>query len=304
MGRRRATSCSTSTTASARWCRDTPTRRSCAPSASASRCGTHFAAPTEDAIVVAEELARRFGLPRWRFVNSGSEATMDAIRIARAHTGPGHGRQDLRLLPRPPRRRDGLHRRALREDRRPRRLRVAPLRRGHPDSGRRADRARPLQRRRRDEAPDRAPDRGRPAAGLRDHGGRDDEPRRRAPGARLPRGGTRADARARHRADLRRGQDGADDRGGRRDRALRRHPRSRLPRQGAGRRPPDGRDRRHRGVLRARSSPSASTRSAPTTATRWRWPRPEPASSRSSRPTRTLTSTPSTSGMLSRLREP
>ena len=28
--------------------------------------GTHFAAPTEDAIVVAEELARRFGLPKWR----------------------------------------------------------------------------------------------------------------------------------------------------------------------------------------------------------------------------------------------
>jgi glutamate-1-semialdehyde 2,1-aminomutase len=49
--------------------------------------GTHFAAPTEDGIVVAEELARRWGLPRWRFVNSGSEATMDAIRITRAHTG-------------------------------------------------------------------------------------------------------------------------------------------------------------------------------------------------------------------------
>ncbi|MGZ4281415.1 MAG: aspartate aminotransferase family protein [Gaiellaceae bacterium] len=49
--------------------------------------GTHFAAPTEDAVFVAEELKRRFGLPRWRFVNSGSEATMDAIRIARAKTG-------------------------------------------------------------------------------------------------------------------------------------------------------------------------------------------------------------------------
>jgi glutamate-1-semialdehyde 2,1-aminomutase len=49
--------------------------------------GTHFAAPTEDGVAVAEELSRRFGLPRWRFVNSGSEATMDAIRIARAHTG-------------------------------------------------------------------------------------------------------------------------------------------------------------------------------------------------------------------------
>jgi glutamate-1-semialdehyde 2,1-aminomutase len=49
--------------------------------------GTHFAAPTEDGIVVAEELTRRWGMPRWRYVNSGSEATMDAIRIARAATG-------------------------------------------------------------------------------------------------------------------------------------------------------------------------------------------------------------------------
>ncbi|MGO9760640.1 MAG: aspartate aminotransferase family protein [Solirubrobacteraceae bacterium] len=49
--------------------------------------GTHFAAVTEDAIVVAENLAARFGLERWRFANSGSEATMDAIRIARALTG-------------------------------------------------------------------------------------------------------------------------------------------------------------------------------------------------------------------------
>jgi glutamate-1-semialdehyde 2,1-aminomutase len=49
--------------------------------------GTHFAAPTEDAIVVAAELQRRWDLPKWRYVNSGSEATMDAIRIARGHTG-------------------------------------------------------------------------------------------------------------------------------------------------------------------------------------------------------------------------
>jgi glutamate-1-semialdehyde 2,1-aminomutase len=51
------------------------------------RLGTHFAVPTEDAIVVGEELAGRFGLPQWRFTNSGSESTMDAIRIARGHTG-------------------------------------------------------------------------------------------------------------------------------------------------------------------------------------------------------------------------
>ncbi len=49
--------------------------------------GTHFAAPTEDGIVVAEELQRRWGMPQWRYTNSGSEATMDAIRIARATTG-------------------------------------------------------------------------------------------------------------------------------------------------------------------------------------------------------------------------
>jgi glutamate-1-semialdehyde 2,1-aminomutase len=51
------------------------------------RLGSHFSAPTEDAAFVAEELARRFGLPKWRFANSGTEATMDAIRIARGATG-------------------------------------------------------------------------------------------------------------------------------------------------------------------------------------------------------------------------
>src|SRR3954468_4097979 len=49
--------------------------------------GTHFAAPTEGSIAVAEELTRRFGLPQWRFTNSGTEATMDAIHLARGVTG-------------------------------------------------------------------------------------------------------------------------------------------------------------------------------------------------------------------------
>jgi glutamate-1-semialdehyde 2,1-aminomutase len=49
--------------------------------------GTHFAAPTEDVVAVAEALAQRFGLAQWRMTNSGTEATMDAIRIARAKTG-------------------------------------------------------------------------------------------------------------------------------------------------------------------------------------------------------------------------
>jgi glutamate-1-semialdehyde 2,1-aminomutase len=49
--------------------------------------GSQFALPTEDSIYVAEHLKKNFKQPKWRFVNSGSEATMDAIRIARAHTG-------------------------------------------------------------------------------------------------------------------------------------------------------------------------------------------------------------------------
>jgi glutamate-1-semialdehyde 2,1-aminomutase len=69
--------------------------------------GTHFAAPTEDAVVVGEELAKRFRLPKWRYTNSGSESTMDAIRIARAVTkrdtvmkifGSYHGHHDTVMV--------------------------------------------------------------------------------------------------------------------------------------------------------------------------------------------------------------
>jgi glutamate-1-semialdehyde 2,1-aminomutase len=49
--------------------------------------GTHFAQPTEDAIAVGGELARRWGLPQWRFANSGTEATMDAVHLMRSFTG-------------------------------------------------------------------------------------------------------------------------------------------------------------------------------------------------------------------------
>ena len=49
--------------------------------------GTHFAAPTDGSIAVAEELADRFGLPQWRFTNSGTESTMDAVHLARGATG-------------------------------------------------------------------------------------------------------------------------------------------------------------------------------------------------------------------------
>ncbi len=49
--------------------------------------GTHFAAPTDGSIVVAEELVDRFGLPQWRFTNSGTESTMDSVHLARGVTG-------------------------------------------------------------------------------------------------------------------------------------------------------------------------------------------------------------------------
>jgi glutamate-1-semialdehyde 2,1-aminomutase len=53
----------------------------------AARRGTHFAATTPETVALAEELCRRFGLDRVRFTNSGTESTMDAIRVARAVTG-------------------------------------------------------------------------------------------------------------------------------------------------------------------------------------------------------------------------
>jgi glutamate-1-semialdehyde 2,1-aminomutase len=49
--------------------------------------GTHFAQPTRDALAVATELGRRFGLPLWRFANSGTEATLEAVHLMRAITG-------------------------------------------------------------------------------------------------------------------------------------------------------------------------------------------------------------------------
>src|SRR5918996_2885387 len=53
----------------------------------AARTGTHFAVTTETTVGLAEEVCRRFRLDRVRFTNSGTEATMDAIRTARAATG-------------------------------------------------------------------------------------------------------------------------------------------------------------------------------------------------------------------------
>jgi glutamate-1-semialdehyde 2,1-aminomutase len=55
--------------------------------AKAARSGTHFAVTTPTTVALAEEICRRFNLEQVRLVNSGTEATMDAIRVARAITG-------------------------------------------------------------------------------------------------------------------------------------------------------------------------------------------------------------------------
>ena len=49
--------------------------------------GTLFVTPCELTAEVAELLVERYRLPFWRFTNSGTEATMDALRVAKGITG-------------------------------------------------------------------------------------------------------------------------------------------------------------------------------------------------------------------------
>jgi glutamate-1-semialdehyde 2,1-aminomutase len=49
--------------------------------------GSQFLLPNEDGIWVAEELSRRYGLPKWQFTLSATHANTEAIRVARALTG-------------------------------------------------------------------------------------------------------------------------------------------------------------------------------------------------------------------------
>ncbi len=49
--------------------------------------GTCYTFPVEESIALAEEIKLRFGADLVRFSNSGTEATMDAIRVARGFTG-------------------------------------------------------------------------------------------------------------------------------------------------------------------------------------------------------------------------
>jgi glutamate-1-semialdehyde 2,1-aminomutase len=49
--------------------------------------GHQFLLPTEDALDVAAELRRRYGMPKWQFTLSASQANAEAIRVARVVTG-------------------------------------------------------------------------------------------------------------------------------------------------------------------------------------------------------------------------
>jgi hypothetical protein len=49
--------------------------------------GNQFLLPVEDSIWVAEELARRWMLPKWQFTLSASQANTELIRVARVATG-------------------------------------------------------------------------------------------------------------------------------------------------------------------------------------------------------------------------
>ena len=250
--RRRARRSTTSTAPSTSTCTAATARRSPATRIrrSSPRCPTgSAAAPTSRSRPRTRsgsprELARRFDLPLWRFANSGTEATMDAVHLMRALTGRDliikvegcyHGHHDS--------------------------VQVSVL----PDADEIGPRERPtgvagntgIPQAIRDlvvvvpfndlAAVERVLDENARPGRRHDPRAGDDERRDHPARAGLPRRAARTAAPARRAADLRRGQDRLHHRPGRRDRALRRRPGHRLPGQGARRRHRGRGDRRHRG---------------------------------------------------------
>ncbi len=49
--------------------------------------GNQFLMPSDDAITVAEHLVDRYGMPKWQFTLSATQANTEVIRLARAATG-------------------------------------------------------------------------------------------------------------------------------------------------------------------------------------------------------------------------
>ena len=68
------------------------------------RRGTSFGTPTPGEVDLAEEIVARTPVEQVRLVNSGTEATMSAIRLARGGHRPLEDRQVRRVLPRARRR--------------------------------------------------------------------------------------------------------------------------------------------------------------------------------------------------------
>jgi glutamate-1-semialdehyde aminotransferase len=69
--------------------------------------GNQFLLPTEDAIVVSEELGRRYGLPKWQYTLSATQANTEIVRVSRVLTardkvlmfdGKYHGHFDHALV--------------------------------------------------------------------------------------------------------------------------------------------------------------------------------------------------------------
>ena len=205
-GRGRGSPTSTDTrtrTSTSPTCRCSAATRPSRSSRRSPRHGAGHAVPAARArtrIWVAEELGRRYGLPKWQFTLSATQANTEAIRVARVATGRDkvlffdgkyHGHFDEALV-------DLQDGRLVPEEGRP-----AARRHVH-------DEDRPVQR------PRRAPQRTRTARRRdRDHrAGAHEQRRPAAAGSRFPRRAARDHARDRHAARLRR-----DAHAGRRPRA-------------------------------------------------------------------------------------
>ena len=188
------------------------------------RLGTHFAQPTAQLHEIGENVAERFGLPLWRFCNSGTEATLEAVRLMRANTGRDLIVKIEGTLPRPPRFADVLRGSGSGADRPPGASGHGPAGDGDPAGVRGPRPGGAVQRPRRGGAGVR---RERGAGRRDDRRAGDDELRRRPAAAGLPPGSARPLPSPRGVPRLRRGQDRRDDRVGRCRRGLRRAARHR-----------------------------------------------------------------------------
>ncbi len=100
-GTRTATSTSTTSAPGGRCSSATPTRRSSRRSRSRPRAASSFGAPTRGEVEIAELVTRMVpSVEMVRMVNSGTEATMSAVRLARGATGRPADRQVRGVLPR------------------------------------------------------------------------------------------------------------------------------------------------------------------------------------------------------------